>query len=154
MLRAGNQWDPMLIISQIITLQCAFYVVLGIVLLVFSLFAAEALNLDQFFDYTSMSIKSPIGIATILAYPAACTLSTLLLIFIVERAKKCLDFVATLFIVHLVLCIVYSGFPMSLTWWITISISALIMTLLGEYLCMRHEMREIHLSTANVTSVV
>ena len=68
---------------------------------------------------------------------------------IVERAKKCLDFVATLFVLHVVLCSMYSGFPTELWWWLSMFGSALIMTLLGEFLCMRHEMREIHLSATN-----
>jgi len=76
------------------------------------------------------------------------------LVVIVERAKKCLDFVATLFVLHIVLCSLYSGFPTQLWWWLSLFGSALVMTLLGEYLCMRHEMREIRLSATRGPSIV
>ena len=34
----------------------------------------------------------------------------------VERAKKCLDFAATIYIIHATICWSYSGFPLQLTW--------------------------------------
>ena len=34
----------------------------------------------------------------------------------VERAKKCLDFASTTFIVHMISCCLFSGFPASLEW--------------------------------------
>jgi hypothetical protein len=37
---------------------------------------------------------------------------------VVERAKKCLDFTATLYIVHLFICIVHSGMPSNVEWWV------------------------------------
>lgn len=65
------------------------------------------------------------------------------LVFVVERAKKCLDFSATLCIIHIFICIIYGGWPSSLTWWV-VNISGLaVMALLGEYLCIKRELREI-----------
>ena len=34
----------------------------------------------------------------------------------VERAKKCLDFAATLYLIHFIVCFAYSGFSRSLAW--------------------------------------
>lgn len=65
------------------------------------------------------------------------------LVYLVERAKKCLDFSATLYIIHTFICIIYGGWPSSLTWWV-VNVSGLaVMALLGEYLCIRRELREI-----------
>ncbi|KAL2932471.1 Protein SYS1-like protein [Bienertia sinuspersici] len=65
------------------------------------------------------------------------------LLYVVERAKKCLDFSATICIIHLFICVVYGGWPSSFTWW-TVNVGGLaIMALLGEYLCIRRELREI-----------
>ena len=36
-----------------------------------------------------------------------------------ERAKKCLDFAATLYVLHLTMCMVYSGFSRNLAWCVT-----------------------------------
>lgn len=65
------------------------------------------------------------------------------MLFLIERAKKCLDFSATLYIEHLFICIVYGGWPSSITWWIVNVTGIAVMALLAKYLCIRHELREI-----------
>ena len=65
------------------------------------------------------------------------------LVYLIERAKKCLDFSVTLFVIHLFICIVYGGWPSSLTWWVVNGTGVAVMALLGEYLCIRRELREI-----------
>ncbi|KAH9615447.1 hypothetical protein KSS87_021362 [Heliosperma pusillum] len=68
---------------------------------------------------------------------------TAFLVYIIERAKKCLDFSATIYIVHLFICIMYGGWPSSFTWWIVNIAGLAIMALLGEYLCIRRELQDI-----------
>ena len=34
-----------------------------------------------------------------------------------ERAKKCLDFAATIYVIHAAICWSYSGFPLQLAWY-------------------------------------
>ena len=68
------------------------------------------------------------------------------LLYLIERAKKCIDFSATLYIIHLVICTCYGGWPSSFTWWIVNIAGLALMALLGEYLCIRHELREIPIS--------
>ena len=68
------------------------------------------------------------------------------MLYVVERAKKCLDFAATLYIIHLFICIVYGGWPASVTWWVVNITGLAIMALLGEYLCIRRELKEIPIS--------
>ncbi len=69
--------------------------------------------------------------------------SAFVLVAIVERARKCLDFAATVYLFHFVLTCWFGGFPVSLAWWIVHALALIAMTLLGEYLCMRYELREI-----------
>lgn len=69
------------------------------------------------------------------------------LVYLVERAKKCLDFCATLYIIHLFICTIYGGWPASITWWVVNITSLVLMALLGEYLCMRRELQEIPISS-------
>ena len=65
----------------------------------------------------------------------------------VEKAKKCLDFSVTLFLLHLIFCSMYGGFPASWDWWIVHVMGLILMVLMGEYLCARVELREIPLLT-------
>lgn len=72
-----------------------------------------------------------------------CSYSAGYLVFLIERAKKCLDFSVTLFVVHLFVCMLYGGLPSSVTWWVVNGTGIAVMALLGEYLCIRRELREI-----------
>ena len=65
------------------------------------------------------------------------------MIFVVERARKCLDFSATLYIIHLYLCILNGGWPSSMAWWVVNGTGLAVMALLAEYLCIKREQREI-----------
>lgn len=62
---------------------------------------------------------------------------------LVERAKKCLDFTATMYIIHLILCVLYNGFPTSFLWWFVYIVCVVVTSLLGEWLCMRRELKDI-----------
>ena len=65
--------------------------------------------------------------------------------WIIKRAKKCLDFVSTIYILHLFLCWMNEHFPSNWDWWIVNFCSFLIMAVLSEYLCIRKEMKVIKL---------
>lgn len=65
------------------------------------------------------------------------------MLYLVERAKKCLDFSVTLYVIHLLICIMYGGWPSSITWWIVNCTGIAVMALFGEYLCIRRELQEI-----------
>ena len=66
---------------------------------------------------------------------------------VVERAKKCLDFAGTLFALHLALCCAFRGWPRAGAWWGVNGASLVLMAVLGEWLCVRKEMREIPLTS-------
>lgn len=69
--------------------------------------------------------------------------SAIYMVYLIERAKKCLDFSATVYIIHLFICIMYGGWPSSITWWVVNATGIAVMALLGEFLCIRRELREI-----------
>jgi len=50
---------------------------------------------------------------------------------VVERAKKCLDFTATLYIVHLFICLVHSGMPSNVEWWVLNFTGLITMAVIG-----------------------
>lgn len=69
--------------------------------------------------------------------------SAILLALIIERAKKCVDFTSTLFIIHTIACWSYKEFPQSWSWWSVHLVAAVNMAVLGEYLCSRRELQDI-----------
>jgi len=72
------------------------------------------------------------------------------LVVVVQRAQKCLDFSATVYILHLLACSIVGGFPRSWEWWVINIFGMIVMSIFGEYLCMRQEMRDIPMSSALV----
>jgi hypothetical protein len=70
---------------------------------------------------------------------------SVMLAIIVEKSKKCLDFSVTLFIIHIILCSIYGGFPSTWDWWIIHIMGMIVMVVLGEYLCSKKELSDIPL---------
>jgi len=143
----GSVWDPKLIISQMLTMQCLFYLFLGMFLWFLDIITENYLTLDQIFLVNAMSFTSVIGLITIASHLLNAIAGSLLLVYVVERAKKCLDFAATVHILHLVFSSIYSRhFPTTWVWWVINIICLVLMAVIGEYLCMRRELKEIPLS--------
>ncbi|XP_047968142.1 protein SYS1 homolog [Salvia hispanica] len=104
------------------------------------------MSLVYFFDYATVDASTVIGWGVMSSIFFSSIAGAGFLVYLVERAKKCLDFCATLYIVHLFICTIYGGWPASITWWVVNLTGLAVMALLGEYLCMRREMREIPIS--------
>ena len=56
---------------------------------------------------------------------------------------QCLDFTVTVYLLHLLVCVCYSGIPRLWAWWLCNIVAMIIMAVLGEYLCMRSELAAI-----------
>ncbi|EQC34932.1 hypothetical protein SDRG_07730 [Saprolegnia diclina VS20] len=135
-----GQWDPKLIGLQIVCMQCAHYIGLGVLL---GLCHGAHLSLDQFFSYDLHALESIDGVKTSFAHITSGLVNAVLLCYFVERAKKCLDFGVTLHVLDLLVCCVYKGFPSTWSWWIVHGVALAITVILGEYLCSRRELEEI-----------
>ena len=70
---------------------------------------------------------------------------SILLAIIVEKSKKCLDFSVTLFLLHIIVCSIYGGFPATWDWWIIHILGMIMMVLFGEYFCSKRELSDIPL---------
>lgn len=68
--------------------------------------------------------------------------------------RQCLDFAATAHLVHLVFCCVYAGFPKWWTWWLLNLACMALMAVMGEFVCMRTELKAIPVTVSSVKSTV
>eukprot|EP01113_Clastostelium_recurvatum_P047061 TRINITY_DN8336_c0_g1_i1.p1 TRINITY_DN8336_c0_g1~~TRINITY_DN8336_c0_g1_i1.p1 ORF type:complete len:244 (-),score=43.06 TRINITY_DN8336_c0_g1_i1:37-714(-) len=141
----SSVWDPRLILSQIATIQCVYYLSLGGMLMLLDLLSGYSLTFTQMFSYKATSMHTWHGWIVIVSMPFTSLAGAFGLFVVVERSKKCLDYTVTAWIFHLCTCWIYGGFPRGWTWWLVNIFSLILMAVLGEYLCMRREMTDIPL---------
>lgn len=107
------------------------------------------ITLDAIFQTTSLQTDYVFGWTLGFVLIVNAIVSIPLLVVIVQRAKQVLDFVATLHGFHLLGCWLYSRhFPSTVTWWMVQVAALLVMTLGGEWACMRYEMKPILLGNS------
>ncbi|PFX32307.1 protein SYS1 homolog [Stylophora pistillata] len=147
-------WDPCLIISQIVAVQSVYYVFLAFWVAFVDFSTGNSRSLDQFFSEEDIQYTSSRGKITMVAF----CLNTLTgaggLWAIVRRAKQCLDFAATAHLIHLVNCSIYEGFPTSASWWFLNLTCMALMAVIGEFVCMRTELKAIPVTVSSVKSSV
>lgn len=138
-----DNWNPRLIVAQILVVNCAYYLQLGIFYVVFNALFGTVLSLDLIFQWEAVTFTDVPGWLAVINSMFVALLGSFSLLVVVERARKCFDFAFTLFFFHWCLVVAYSGFPMSWEWWLVYSASLAVMTLGGEQLCMRTELADI-----------
>uniref|UniRef100_A0A1A9W9D2 Protein SYS1 homolog n=1 Tax=Glossina brevipalpis TaxID=37001 RepID=A0A1A9W9D2_9MUSC len=140
----NTQWDPILIISQIVSVQFCVYFTLGLLILTASLLSGDTYRLDNVFEYHEIHISDLKGRLIICAFVTNSFLASLFLWCIIRRAKLCLDFSCTFHFFHLLICWYYnSSFPSNISWWLVNAITITIMCIGGEFLCLKSELKEI-----------
>ncbi|KAH3849890.1 hypothetical protein DPMN_092294 [Dreissena polymorpha] len=143
----SNVWDPVLIICQIVSMQCQYIVTLGIWVHLLNVLCGYNTTIDQLFTQADKGLftEGP-GKANTMAYALNCLTSALGLWIIVGRTKQCLDFSLTTHVIHFVTCWIVNGhLPHTVSWWILNLVGVTLMTVLGEFLCMRSEIKAIPL---------
>ncbi|XP_075664323.1 uncharacterized protein LOC142633950 [Castanea sativa] len=101
------------------------------------------MSLVYFFDYAAVTTSTVTGWCVIASFLLSSLAGARIMLHLIKRAKKCLDFSAIVYIIHLFICIIYGGWPSSITWWVLNGTGVAVMALLGEYLCIRRELLEI-----------
>lgn len=142
----GTQaFDPKLIAGQIVVLQTLFYMFEGLFVCIFYILFGSQLTLDSIFYFRNLTITNTMGWGNIFIMLACTAGMAYVLVYVVERAKKCLDFSFTLFFIHFCFCWIYGGFPDTVEWWVINILCCILMTVLGERLCMNEEQKDISL---------
>nr|CAG4645868.1 EOG090X0FH3 [Lynceus sp. MCZ IZ 141354] len=141
-----NVWDPVLIVSQIAALQCVMYLSLGFWTVVLHLITGQHLSLDYFFKYQEVGVKDISGRLVISSFILNSIICSLALWTLVQRTKLCLDFTVTAHFVHVIICFFYnSALATNASWWVLQLVCVVITCVLGEFLCLRSEMKAIPL---------
>uniref|UniRef100_A0A915PLX8 Protein SYS1 homolog n=1 Tax=Setaria digitata TaxID=48799 RepID=A0A915PLX8_9BILA len=133
-------WDPGLITAQIICLQATFYTTQCILSVAISI-GGDYPSLEQIFTTQVTLHKAVIQLLS----AAACSFA---MSQVVGRSKQCLDFACTLhFWDFVVITSYFKSIPRNAFWWLLQLSSVVLCTVLGEYLCLQLESRDIPLST-------
>ncbi|KAI4827670.1 protein SYS1 homolog [Gymnodraco acuticeps] len=141
-------WDPVLIVSQIVLMQCIYYSFLGLWLAGVDSLVHTNRSLDQIFSYGHLGFSSIQGRLSMMAFFLNSLTCALGLWFFIRRGKQCLDFTVTVHFFHMIGCWIYNAhLPAALSWWLVNIACMALMAVLGEYLCMRTELRAIPVNT-------
>lgn len=140
----STTWDPLLIVSQIVAMQCVMYVGLGVWMVIMDTLIGSSRSLDHLFKYQEIHVRDVNGKLVITAFVLNALIGSLGLWFIVQRTKQCLDFTCTVHLIHLFACWFYNAhFPNAFSWWLLNIACLAIMCVCGEFLCMRTELQAI-----------
>ena len=142
-----DSWDPKLILTQILTVQCIHYLAQGLVFGLFHLLFGSRLHLDLFFAWEAITVLDAPGWMVISNALIVALFGAVSLVVVVERARKCFDFAFTVYFLHWIATMLYSGFPLSWSWWCVNTGCMVAMSVAGEQLCMRTEMADISMDS-------
>lgn len=110
----------------------------------------DELSLDAILNDKEIRTDTVFGWTLALVWLVNAAISIPVLVFLIQRAKLVLDFVATLHGIHMVLIWSHTGhFPTCGAWWVLQIVSIIGMTLGGEWACMQREMEPILVTSGN-----
>uniref|UniRef100_A0AAQ4PFB9 Protein SYS1 homolog n=1 Tax=Gasterosteus aculeatus aculeatus TaxID=481459 RepID=A0AAQ4PFB9_GASAC len=95
-------WDPVLIVSQIVLMQCIYYSFLGLWLAGVESLVQSSRSLDQIFSYELLGFATIQGRLSMMAFILNSLTSALGLWFFIRRGKQCLDFTVTVHFFHMI----------------------------------------------------
>ncbi|KAJ1992186.1 hypothetical protein H4R33_001111 [Dimargaris cristalligena] len=145
----ASAWDPIMIIAQIAAFQSISYVSLGLLITAAQVLLGLDSSLDHALHYTSLRSDTVFGWTLAAIWLVQAIVGILLLGYIVERVRLCVDFTLTFFGIHLVMVSVYSHrLPNFFFWWLVSLVYVVVTILGGEWFCMRREMRPIQFGSS------
>lgn len=140
-----NVWDPGYIVLQMICLQALLYLVLGLFVVPLVGWSGSRLTLGLMFDPERFDLGWSSGWIALPAMMLSGPVMGYLMSYVVERAKKVLDFTVTCYGFHFIATVVVNGghLPTVFAWWVAVLGAGAIACVTGEWFCMKREMREI-----------
>eukprot|EP00449_Zooxanthella_nutricula_P025185 CAMPEP_0198547912 /NCGR_PEP_ID=MMETSP1462-20131121/68501_1 /TAXON_ID=1333877 /ORGANISM="Brandtodinium nutriculum, Strain RCC3387" /LENGTH=134 /DNA_ID=CAMNT_0044278413 /DNA_START=121 /DNA_END=521 /DNA_ORIENTATION=- len=127
----AEKFKPRLIVTQMVAMQASFALSLSAISACVDLAIGEPVSLSQLFWARAYTWETPAGFALATSVWATGLVMAVALRFVVERAKKCLDFVFTYHFFHFVATCYLTGFPSNFQWWAINFVALLVAVLLG-----------------------
>ena len=138
-------FKPKIIISNILMITSAFYIINIGFTIFFNSFFGIRLHISQIISDQALDFSSSYGSAYLCSLFFTYVFMIGIFVFIVDKARNILDFVLTNFFIHLILCTINSGFPSKFLWWIIQTIILTLVTLVSEFIALKIEQKEIKL---------
>ena len=143
--QSTTDFNPKIIISTILIICSAYYIINILFTIFFDSFFDLQLHINQIISEEVLDFSSSYGICYICSLFFTNVIMVFVLIFFVDKAKNILDFVLTNFFVHLILCTINSGFPSSFLWWLIQGVFITLVTIISEFILLKIEQKEIKL---------
>jgi hypothetical protein len=140
------------VLGQIVAVQLGFWLVLGAAAALLDMVVGETpLQAPlQMFDWRVFRLDSVRGYVSVIAFVAAASLACVVMLLVVGRAKKCLDFCSTMYGYHALTVVAVSrSLPRSFLWWVLLVVGVVLSTVCSELVCLRRELREIPVSSGS-----
>lgn len=135
-----SHFNPKFIILQIILLETLFYLGLSFFFIIFDISFNFKFHLGQYFHSSAFNTSHLYGTLGIFAFILNIPITILGLVIIVVKGNKVLDFVLTIYILHLISCLFYNNFrSMNITWYLINGLCAFATIMIGEYICIKFE---------------
>lgn len=141
--------SPLKILTQILTLQAAYYILATLLILFTALAAGKPFSADLVLSWRSLRGDTTVGWTLGLCWIVVGGLGALLLLLLISRSKLVPDFTLTLHFLHLVVTSLYSrAVPRNWLWWLLQATSAGLMTSLGVWTCRWRELQPINFGSS------
>lgn len=145
MFRPRTPFDPLHIVLEICAFQCVFYAVSTLAILIIDFLSGIPFNSQQIFNAAAFGISTKVGRSAIVGELCGAMAAALAFSIIEARTKKALDYMATVFGIHILVSSFFSGFPTSAIWWLSSLVILIISTITAEFLSQKTELQEINL---------
>ena len=143
--QALSEFKPKIIISSILMISSAYYIINILFTIFFDSFFGIRLDIHQIISDKALDFSSSYGSCYLCTIFFTNVFMIAVFVLIVDKAKNILDFVLTNFFIHLILCTINSGFPSTFLWWVVHGIVITLVTLISEFISLKIEQQEIKL---------
>ncbi|KAJ2502061.1 hypothetical protein GGH96_001462 [Coemansia sp. RSA 1972] len=132
-------YDPVLIVAQIVTLQCFGYSTFSVLMVFASILTNVELTPRLLFSSSSVQ---PTVEGAIVGVSLICMgiMNIVPLVYMVERSRLCIDFSATFFVVHVIVVWWTQHQVPELLWWAVMAVAMGVMAVGGRAVCSRREL--------------
>ena len=138
-------FKPKIIISSILMISSAYYIINIFFTIFFNSFFGIKSNIQQIISDKALDFSSAYSSCYLLSLFFTYVFMIAVFVIIVDKDKNILDFVLTNFFIHLIICTINSGFPSKFIWWMIQGILLTLVTLISEFIALKIEQQEIKL---------